>query len=94
MDTETSGTAIGVNDRFAAWMATPAGRGVRVVAGVALIVIGLGVVHGIGGVILALVGVVPILVGSLNRCLLAPILRTPFRGDDAQRRLAARSMKR
>jgi hypothetical protein len=42
---------------FARFMAGPIGRGVRVVAGIALIVIGI-VVGSVGGVILAVVGAV------------------------------------
>lgn len=78
-------------DRFAAWMATPAGRGLRIVAGIALIGAGLGVVRGVTGALLAVIGVVPIIAGLVNWCLLAPILRVPIRGADAQERCANRT---
>ena len=78
-------------DRFAAWMATARGRGVRIAAGVVLIGLGLFALRGRVGVVLAVVGLVPLAAGVLNWCLLAPILRAPFRGRDAQRRCAARS---
>jgi hypothetical protein len=65
---------------FAKFMAGPIGRGVRILAGVALIAVGLLSVQGVGGVILALVGVLPILAGVLNVCFIAPIIRVPFSG--------------
>jgi hypothetical protein len=36
-----------------------------------------------GGIILAVVGVVPILAGVLNVCLIAPIIGAPFSGKEA-----------
>jgi hypothetical protein len=68
---------------FAEWMAGGAGRTLRVLAG--LILIGIGIyVHGIWGVVIAVVGVIPVLAGVFNVCLIAPALGAPFRG----RRLA------
>jgi len=68
---------------FAEWMAGGAGRALRVLAG--LILIGIGIyVRGNWGVLIAVVGVVPVLAGIFNFCLIAPILGAPFRG----RRLA------
>lgn len=67
---------------FARFMARPIGRGLRIVAGGALI--GAGAEWGgTAGVLLAAVGIVPILAGALNLCLLAPIVGAPFRGADA-----------
>lgn len=64
---------------FAEWMATPAGRTLRVLAG--LILIGIGVyVQGVWGVLIGVVGVVPVLAGIFDVCLIAPILGVPFRG--------------
>jgi Protein of unknown function (DUF2892) len=68
---------------FAEWMAGGAGRTLRVLAG--LILIGIGIyVQGIWGVVIAVVGVIPVLAGVFNVCLIAPALGAPFRG----RRLA------
>ena len=64
---------------FARFMASPLGRAVRVLAGIALIAIGLAM-GGTGGIILAVVGVVPLLAGLLNVCVFAPLLRVPFNG--------------
>ncbi len=67
---------------FARFMAGPVGRGIRVAAGVALIVIGL-IMGSTGGWILAIVGVLPLLAGALNICVLAPLLKAPFSGKAA-----------
>ena len=65
---------------FACFMAHPAGRLLRIVAGVALFGGGWMMRGTITGVVLMIVGVVPILAGVLNVCLLAPILGAPFSG--------------
>ena len=65
--------------RFAEWMATPLGRILRVVGGGVLIWLGLNVVHGVMGTVLALFGIVPITTGLLNLCLIGPLLGAPLR---------------
>ncbi len=65
---------------FAEWMATPLGRVLRVVAGGALIYLGLSVVQGLAGTILAAVGVVPIATGLVNVCLIGPLIGAPLKG--------------
>lgn len=62
---------------FTKFMSSPLGRVSRVLAGIALIVVGLA----LGGtwVILSAVGLVPIVAGLFNFCLLAPVLGQPFR---------------
>ena len=50
-------------------MNTMAGRAARVILGLVLIYVGLSVVGGTGGMILAVVGIVPILLGVTGRCL-------------------------
>ena len=64
---------------FAEWMSKPAGRIVRIVAGIVLIGIGI-YFQGVWGYVVAIVGVVPVLAGVLNICLIAPVLGAPFRG--------------
>lgn len=66
---------------FAHFMASPAGRGLRVVAGLGLIARG---VSG-GGAGWALLGVVPLLAGALDVCLLGPALGEPIRGQNVRR---------
>ena len=69
---------------FAKFMSSGLGRGVRIVAG--LILIGLGVfsVGGTGGLILAVVGAVPLLAGVFDVCLFAPLFGGPLKGTDAR----------
>jgi len=59
-------------------MSKPAGRILRVVAGVLLFGAGL-YFQGVGGYLVAIVGVVPVVAGVFNFCLIAPILGAPFR---------------
>jgi hypothetical protein len=66
---------------FARFMAGPIGRGIRVVSGIILFIIGLSV-GSIIGWLLAIVGVVAFLAGAFNVCLLAPLLKAPFSGKE------------
>lgn len=65
---------------LARFMASGMGRGIRVVAGLALICYGLVVMEGTGGYIMAAVGLVPLAMGALNVCVLGPLLGAPFSG--------------
>ncbi len=67
---------------FARFMSSITGRLLRIVAGAALIVIGLAVVHGTGGIILAIVGLVPLIAGLGNFCVFAPLFGGPFLAKD------------
>ena len=69
---------------FAKFMSSGLGRGVRIVAGLALIVIGLFSVGGTGGINLEVVGAVPLLAGVLDVCLFAPLFGGPLKGADAR----------
>ncbi len=69
---------------FARFMATGIGRGIRIVAGAALITIGLLRVRGGRGAVLALIGLVPLFAGTFDVCVLAPLLRAPFKGSDVR----------
>ncbi len=62
------------------WLATSGGRLARVVAGIVLVVVGLLVIGGVGGIILALIGLVPLLAGLFDRCVFAPLGGLPFVG--------------
>ncbi len=66
---------------FAQFMASPAGRIVRVVAGSALIVTGLNA-DSDAGTAVAVVGVVPLLAGAFDFCVLSPLFGGPFWGRD------------
>ena len=69
---------------FARFMTSLAGRLLRIVAGIALIVIGLAVIHGTGGIILAVIGLVPLVAGVFNFCVFAPLFGGPFLGKDVR----------
>lgn len=45
-------------------------------------ILGTTVVRGTSGLLLAIVGAVPLLAGALNLCLLAPLFHAPLRGSD------------
>ena len=72
---------------FFRFIAGPVGRLVRVIAGLALIVIGLWLVQGVVGWILAVVGLVPLLAGLFDRCVFAPLFGLPFDGFQLRRAL-------
>jgi hypothetical protein len=63
-----------------AFLASLAGRVVRLVAGLALILIGFLAVQGIWGWVLVVVGLVPLLAGLFDYCLFAPLAGLPFAG--------------
>jgi hypothetical protein len=66
---------------FAEFMASPLGRGLRVGFGGILIYVGLNLVHGVAGTVIALLGILPIVTGLLNLCILGPLLGAPLRGS-------------
>ena len=63
---------------FVEWMSKPAGRILRIVAGIVLIAAGL-YFQGFWGYVVAVVGLVPVLAGTFNFCLVAPIVGASFR---------------
>jgi hypothetical protein len=69
------------------FLASSAGRLVRAVAGLALIVVGIAVIGGVGGWILAIVGLVPLAAGVFDRCVFAPLFGLPFAGPSLRQKL-------
>jgi hypothetical protein len=67
---------------FARFMASPLGRGGRIVIGLALIFWGIGGVRGVAGWVIAIAGLLPLTLGIINGCILAPFLHVPFKGSD------------
>ena len=63
-----------------AFLASPAGRITRIVAGLALIVWGLTGLSGATGIVVAIVGAVPLLAGLFDVCLFAPLFGAPLSG--------------
>lgn len=70
---------------FAKFMTSTLGRAIRIVAGIALVLVGLLAVHGATGVILIVVGLVPLLAGIFNVCVFAPLFGGPFNGRNVQK---------
>ena len=66
---------------FVNFMASPAGRITRVAAGIALIAWGLLGIHGAGGIVMAVVGLVPLLAGLFDFCVFAPLFGAPLSGS-------------
>jgi hypothetical protein len=62
------------------FLSSPAGRITRVAAGVAIIAVGLLAVGGTVGIILAAVGLVPLLAGVFDVCIFSALFGGPFRG--------------
>jgi hypothetical protein len=65
---------------FVKFMASTTGRIVRVVAGLALILWGLMGLGGTVGIIVAVVGAVPLLAGIFDFCIFAPLFGAPLSG--------------
>lgn len=65
---------------FVSFMQTPAGRVTRVVGGIALIGAGFLSMGGVGGSIVAALGVIPLAAGLFDFCVLAPFFRIPWSG--------------
>lgn len=65
---------------FVKFMASSSGRIVRIIAGVVLIALGLLVIHGAGGIIVAVVGLVPFVAGIFDFCVFAPLFGAPLSG--------------
>ena len=64
---------------FVKFMASPAGRITRVVAGIVLVALGI-FMHSVGGIIVAVVGLVPLLAGLFDFCVFAPLFGAPMSG--------------
>ncbi len=60
------------------------GRIARVVAGLALIVGGLFVLGGTAGIVLAAIGLVPLLAGAFDVCIFSALFGGPLRGSNVR----------
>lgn len=69
---------------IARFMSSFEGRLLRIVVGIALIVIGLAVVHGTGGIILAIIGLIPLVAGIGNFSVFAPLFGGRSSAKDLQ----------
>jgi hypothetical protein len=65
---------------FVSFMASTTGRLVRIVAGIALIAWGLLGLGGTLGIVVAVVGVLPLVAGLFDFCIFAPLFGNPLSG--------------
>ena len=70
---------------FAVFMASGTGRLLRIIAGVAIIAWGWSRHGQAVGIIAMVAGLVPLLAGVFNVCVIAPIIGAPFAGRDARK---------
>ncbi|MEO8287018.1 MAG: DUF2892 domain-containing protein [Chloroflexota bacterium] len=68
------------NSAFAQFMVSMAGRLLRIVAGVLIIAAGIWLVGGTTGWIIAAVGLVPLLAGAFDFCLIVALFGGPLSG--------------
>jgi hypothetical protein len=62
-------------------MASTTGRILRIVAGIALIAWGLMGLGGTTGIIMAVIGAIPLLAGLFDFCVFAPLFGNPLSGS-------------
>jgi hypothetical protein len=65
---------------FVKFMASTTGRIVRIIAGIALIAWGVLGLGGTVGIIVAVIGAVPLLAGLFDFCVFAPLFGAPLSG--------------
>mgnify|MGYP001403961521 CR=1 FL=1 len=66
---------------FIKFMASTAGRLTRIVAGIALIAWGLIGITGTAGIIVAVIGALPLAAGLIDFCVFAPLFGAPLSGS-------------
>jgi hypothetical protein len=65
---------------FVSFLASPAGRMARIVAGIALVVWGLLGIGSTTGLVVAIIGLIPLVAGLFDFCVFAPLFGNPLRG--------------
>jgi hypothetical protein len=66
---------------FAQFISSPAGRVARIVAGLILIALGYRSRAGAGGIVLIVVGFIPLLAGLFDLCVISGLLGGPLSGS-------------
>ena len=66
---------------FVSFMASSAGRIVRVVAGIVLVAWGWFGIGGVAGTVVAVIGLVPLVAGLFDFCVFAPLFGNPLSGS-------------
>ncbi len=73
---------------FVKFMVSSAGRSTRVVVGGILVAVGLLLMNGlqgaVWGIVVAVIGLVPLLAGTFDKCVFAPLFGVPFDGSKAR----------
>jgi hypothetical protein len=69
------------------FLAGPAGRIARIVAGLVLIVLGFWLLQGAWRWVLVIVGLAPLAAGLFDFCLFAPLFGLPFMGEPLRAKL-------
>ncbi len=70
------------------FLASANGRIVRIAAGVVIILLGLLAVwpsSAVGGLVVVIIGAIPLLAGAFDVCLFAPLAGLPFKGTDIRK---------
>ncbi len=75
---------------FIKFMTSGAGRAARIVLGFVIVSVGLFVVHGILGSVMAIVALVPISGGLFDFCLAGLTMGYPLNGTEARKKLAGK----
>ena len=65
---------------FVSFLASTSGRTVRIAAGLALMVWGIAGLGGMTGIIVAVIGAVPLTAGAFDFCVFAPLFGAPLSG--------------
>jgi hypothetical protein len=63
------------------FLASTTGRIVRIIAGIALVVWGIVGLSGTAGIVVAVIGAVPLLAGLFDFCVFAPLFGNPLSGS-------------
>jgi len=75
--------------QFIKFMTSGMGRGARIVLGLVIMSLGLFVVQGMLGTILAVVALVPISGGIFDFCMIGFAMGYPLKGEEARKKLAS-----
>lgn len=74
--------------RLIGFLASTPGRLARIVVGLAMVIGGPAIVGGAGGYVIAVVGLLPLLAGSFDICIVAPLAGLPASGRAIRKRAA------
>jgi Protein of unknown function (DUF2892) len=66
---------------FISFIQSLAGRLLRIVVGIALIALGFLVIHNVWGIVVAVIGLVPLIAGLAGICLFAPLFGYTLTGQ-------------